>query len=835
MKLLLRLFLGSFFVAVACVGESVQAQNSRIENTPILIQDGFGPFGENLPNDGLEYCCPTATTMGLFWLGSNGYSMLAPSTAYDPMNPADVATALNIDRAIAGLMNTSPGGGTKAGTVSALQTYFGLKGLSSSASVTSQAFPTSAEIGATLTGFNFTVLSVGWYHTNDPNNWVKKGGHCIALVNYVDGSPNSTITIHNPMSETPQSPMILEITDAPPANSSLNGNYQLQQGILSSPTVVPVLQGMFTFNPGALPSPGVFDDFDISSNGGRTINTNGATLTAPARIVGTGSLTKNGAGSLILETDLAGGNTFSGGLTVNEGSLVATQNSGTPAGTGDITLNGGTLSIAPAGIGTDLTLQVSGSGSTFSYGGGTLAIARGSYDELSVTLGGNTDGTTANIIRNFHGSLLVAASGGLSSLGTTEKLLVNGSGSNLPPLYQGIVLSSIVGQDNDANLSGDFLTYDPTNGFSRFTGYVSSNTTPLGPPNTSITTVYENVTDQTLAENEAAYVHALKVTNSTISGSTGDSLHVGAENGDGVAGIILNGGVIDATVLDFSSNNAVIYVNASGGSISSDIQGSAGLVVSGPGTLRISGDNSYTGGTTINSGTLMVLSTTGAGNVVAKAGAFLGGTGSVEGELFLSGSINPGDPLQANAAGLLTINGNTTFLDGSDYQWELTTLTDSQTGTAGSDWDFLQINGDLDLPSFADDLFAQVTLQFDSLFDPNSGNAFWNEDRSWEIAAVTGSISNFAVGATSLDISNPRWAEGRFALALDSSGHQILLTYTIPEPSSAVLVGLGALLLLRQRRQRRFLALHQTMGMREEKEQDGSNENRNKRVSVRGE
>ncbi len=36
-------------------------------------------------------------------------------------------------------------------------------------------------------------------------------------------------------------------------------------------------------------------------------------------------------------------------------------------------------------------------------------------------------------------------------------------------------------------------------------------------------------------------------------------------------------------------------------------------------------------------------------------------------------------------------------------------------------------------------------------------------------------------------------------------------------------------------RLRVIAALHQTMGMREEKEQDGSNENRNKRVSVRGE
>ncbi|MEX1117844.1 MAG: hypothetical protein WEB60_03530 [Terrimicrobiaceae bacterium] len=38
-----------------------------------------------------------------------------------------------------------------------------------------------------------------------------------------------------------------------------------------------------------------------------------------------------------------------------------------------------------------------------------------------------------------------------------------------------IVVPAIVGQDTDADLSGDFLTYDATNGFTRFNGYVITN------------------------------------------------------------------------------------------------------------------------------------------------------------------------------------------------------------------------------------------------------------------------------------------------------------------------------------------------------------------------
>ena len=56
-----------------------------------------------------------------------------------------------------------------------------------------------------------------------------------------------------------------------------------------------------------------------------------------------------------------------------------------------------------------------------------------------------------------------------------------------------------------------------------------------------------------------------------------------------------------------------ITVNASSGTIASVLAGSAGLVTSGTGLLTLTSANSFTGGTTINSGTLQLNSATAAG------------------------------------------------------------------------------------------------------------------------------------------------------------------------------------------------------------------------------
>src|SRR5262249_59520537 len=77
-------------------------------------------------------------------------------------------------------------------------------------------------------------------------------------------------------------------------------------------------------------------------------------------------------------------------------------------------------------------------------------------------------------------------------------------------------------------------------------------------------------------------------------------------------------------------NGMVTATTTLGGVISN---GNGGINKIGPGVLVLTGNNTYSGTTTVNAGTLIVNNTagsgTGGGDVVVNPGAVLGGTGTV--------------------------------------------------------------------------------------------------------------------------------------------------------------------------------------------------------------
>ena len=88
------------------------------------------------------------------------------------------------------------------------------------------------------------------------------------------------------------------------------------------------------------------------------------------------------------------------------------------------------------------------------------------------------------------------------------------------------------------------------------------------------------------------------------------------------------------------------------------------LVKVGSGTLTLAGANTYTGGTTINAGSLVVNGSLASG--VTMNGGTLGGSGSVAGLVVNAGTLAPG-----NSIGTLRVNGNLVQGAGSTYQVEV--------------------------------------------------------------------------------------------------------------------------------------------------------------------
>src|SRR5262249_7246486 len=260
--------------------------------------------------------------------------------------------------------------------------------------------------------------------------------------------------------------------------------------------------------------------------------------------------------------------------------FASTLTSGAPFGTGAMALGGGgILQFSPS----DSTTVASGSGATCSFGPGAGTVQVGGTASYVVTLGGNTDTKTPNMVRASAGSLAIAPGGGMAALGDTRNIEVAGTSGNLPAITNGIVAPYIIGVDNDDFGSGGFLAYDLTRGFVPAT-LTSSSQVGIGkvPSNA----IYEVVNPQMIADNANVQVAALEMDGGEIDGNRGNLL-VGSQQGGDVAGLIMNGGSIYAATLAFGAAEGVIYTNdgSLSTSINSMIIGSGGLTTFGPGAL----------------------------------------------------------------------------------------------------------------------------------------------------------------------------------------------------------------------------------------------------------
>ncbi|MFM1904338.1 MAG: hypothetical protein RLZZ440_2238 [Planctomycetota bacterium] len=861
-----------------------QGWSDPVTTTPSFIQKQFGPYGGVLPAEGENYCGPVATAMGLYYLGHNGYTQLAPPT-YTPGNVTDEAAAGNLALVIGGLAGTSALGGTGVlGLPTAVETYFAAKGISPSRFTFSRIGGNDPPtVGPDVTWFGqqlapneqvsplpdqiaFSTLLVGWFdETGTANTYVNSGGHYVnvAAADSVTGS----LTVFNPYpslfvstaANVPSSNPQMVGTSYLPADwtvvigeqgaSGLTQYAQIQSGTtlgdLSLDKAIMAVGMGWSVDRSALPTdPGYgIDDWQITTT--QVLNTNAGSLDVLARLTGTGGIAKQGLGTLLLTNDnlLAGANSLSGGTLASSFAGGTAQAPGTPFGTGSV---GGEMSSVLDFRPDDATPRAihftlaAGAGSTFQIdaGGTEIHLAKGANPSLTVTVGGNTDGVTPNFTSANQGHAEILVGDGLASLGGTTRLLVAGSGANLPAVTNGMVLPLILGKDNDLNETASFLTYDATAGFLPATPILAS-AVGINDPGISATTIYRADTSQTVAGAGAA-VYALEVSAGWTVSGTG-TLAIGP--GAGVAGVILNGGTVSAPVA-FGAAEAVVLADLQGGTIAAPISGTGGLIKAGRGPLVLTADNAgLAGRIAVNEGMLVAANTAGSATgtasitlqpaatlqiaaggrvagaigvdnegilslaggtaagdvtVVAPVGVERGGTiegyGTVSGTATLQGDIRAG-----TTAGTLTFDGPAD-LSGSAFYWRLDALADDATSQGTPDWNTLVFNGAANLGRPGAPL--SILLEFADGISPQSGSSFWSSTRTWTLFDFNSQVGTLLIPP----VLNSSFAEGQFGVSRDPASGSVRLAFIpVPEPSTCMmaLAGLacGGYTMFRRRKQ----------------------------------
>ncbi|MGC7988806.1 fibronectin-binding autotransporter adhesin ShdA [Salmonella enterica] len=344
---------------------------------------------------------------------------------------------------------------------------------------------------------------------------------------------------------------------------------------------------------------------------------------------GSGSLVKTGTGELTL----SGNNTYSGGTTIDDGVLIADH--ADSLGTGAVANNG----VLQVGEG-ELKNTLSGTGSLVKIGTGELTLSGDNSYSGTTTI---TDGTLIAASVNALGSGNIDNSGTLMLDAEGEFNLANvttQSGATTE-LAKGTTLNvDSLTQQADSTLNIDL---SKANGESAIT---ADSVTLGGTLNIS---GIGSVTDSWTPE---AYTYTLIDSDSAIT-SDFDDLTIAGMNREDVDFLTIDGKVdeTDNTNYDLTASlswyadrdNAT--TDAHGTFTLSDPDGSfnvaatltdvddtldpgsrwdgKSLTKEGAGTLILSGDNDYSGGTTINEGTLVAASTTALGTGLVDNNATL--------------------------------------------------------------------------------------------------------------------------------------------------------------------------------------------------------------------
>ncbi len=484
-------------------------------------------------------------------------------------------------------------------------------------------------------------------------------------------------------------------------NNTFNGTLTINDGVVSANSgdalgsgagpVGPGNQGpnSLIFGGGTLQASG-----DIASSQYRylimdstgIIDTNGNNVTINGVIVGPGGLTKNGAGNLTLKQATTVANTYLGETTINEGTLFMDSVSvlgGTTSGT--TVMNNGSLAINATGnftvTGESLTLSgtgVAGSGalllaSNIATWDGTVTLA----GDASIQGAAATNLTLSKAVSVGTHTLTIGSANALATTSLTGDL--TGSG--------GLVKTGL----GTLNLSGNGSSYT---GATTIQGGILNalGTNSLG--SASALTVASGGTLQLGIQSKAAQAVpfasiSLDGTGVVVSAKNQGAINNNASNALTIAGDVTlagnslinssTGQLILSGAVDLGSNTLTSSSSSAPIVLSGNITGTGGIATTASGGLQLSGNNTYSGDTSIGSSTFLTVASNtalGSGNTTVSANGGLQFQGDIN---IATGNLSVGG-VGYNAGGALqNVSGNNTYGGGITLTSQTTLASNSAT------------------------------------------------------------------------------------------------------------------------------------------------------------
>ena len=489
------------------------------------------------------------------------------------------------------------------------------------------------------------------------------------------------------------------------------------------------------------------------SPSGITINNNTLAYTlSGGGISGGGEIAKQGPGSATVTSPTS----YTGATFVDEGTLVFGDGATSgEIGSGPVTVaTGATLRLSRSDL-LDYKVNprlrnVSGAGDIVIDGGGTVFNYTGTG--VGFAEANSWAGFSGNLVIK-NGSEFQTIRNGATAMGTGSIVLgdatTGGKLSQIEGNWTWTNNISLVGTDNriiNRSLAGPRLL--------KLQGVISG----------SGGLTFEDAAASMTNVQTGFILTGENTLNGTLTIPSGVPVRVGGvpgntdanQNGAGAAGSLGSATVVNDGSLTFSRTNAHAVANAISGTGQTFIglaTGSAGQVVT------FTGSKTYSGPTTVRSGTLLLNTSLPDSPVTVQATGTLGGTGSLGSASSVSGTLSPGDTV-----GTFTSTADIALENGSKIAWQV----GDWNGTAGTGYD--TVNAATLTIGAVTATPVVVVITGESLVN------FSETPKTFTLATTTGGISGLDAGEIIVDDTN---APGTGTWSVQPNGNKLELVYTL--------------------------------------------------------